>query len=205
MLMGCVRNLEIKTTNKITDDEANKLVQQVEGKACYWNEEGQVLPPTLLPGSVEPIACQKSAALILKDLAANGVRIYQAVPALISNLKIKNTENHPGHRVKADLPLLSTRTLGMIADPKAIDGLLQLADESKQTWAIKPTDDNASAEQKSRTLSAIYVEIAIALGNIGTSRPDVIEFFKQGLQDKSNEVRKVSARVMADFKSSSRK
>jgi hypothetical protein len=133
-LVGCTRSLDVETATNISSEDTTKLIQQIEGKACYWDEQGQVLPPTIVPGMFNAIACRKNVTMILRDLAASGVRIQQALPALISNLKVKNTENYPGHRVKAGLPSLSTRTLGMIADSRAIDGLLEFARESKKLW-----------------------------------------------------------------------
>jgi HEAT repeat protein len=176
----------------------SKLIRQTEGNACYWNEKGKALDP-IMPGTLGPIECRKDAAFILEKLAENEVRVNGAVPALINNLKL-NGEEASLRSNTVGLRVLSVQALGAIRDPRAIDGLLKLIRNSNQSLIIKSDDDFESSERKSRILALIKVETIIALGQIGVRRPDVIQVLEQGLQDRSNEVRKKSALFLAELK-----
>jgi PBS lyase HEAT-like repeat len=197
LLTGCTSDLDLKG-GKISTQDLDKLIRQLERGESYWNASGKAISPFTL-SMVDEIADRKHAATILGRLAEKGTNVKMAVPALIRSLKPTETEMASDYGV---FPLResSAHALGEIGDERAIDGLLELIQDSKQCLSAKPASRCESANEFSIYMFGRYREAVIALGKIGISRSDVITVLTQGQRENNKSIREESTIALSKIK-----
>jgi HEAT repeat protein len=197
LLTGCTSDLDLKG-GKISTQDLDKLIQQLEQGELYWDASGKAMSPFTL-SMIGKISYQKNAATILGRLAEKGTDVKMAVPALIRILKYTESEIVPDYGV-IPLRASSAHALGEIGDERAIDGLLELIRDNKQCLSTKPAPHCESVNESSNGSFGRYIEAVIALGKIGISRSDVITVLTQGQRDKDGTIRKESIIALSKIK-----
>jgi HEAT repeat protein len=210
LLIGCTSDLNPKN-GKISEQNLQQLIRQLEYGELRWDSGGKDQGPFYIDmlGSTH---YKKDAASLLGKLAQNKVNVDAAVPALVKSLT-----DHGSEYVSEDgiVPLRKTaaHTLGIIRNPDAIDGLIDLYKESKQClnalyaeptkahcdYSGYPANSNLDKikEDQINAIVGRQNASAIALGEIGVKRPDVINLLLQGIQDKSPETLASCATALA--------
>jgi HEAT repeat protein len=201
LLTGCTFNLDLKG-GKISTQDLDKLIRQLEQGELYWDTSGKAMSPFTL-SMIDKIDYQEDAAKILGKLAKKGYNVEIAVPALIRSLKPNKFENQGDYGI-IPLRAKSAQALGFIKDSRAIDGLLELLKDSKQCLSTKPASHcepiMAGFEYIEAGLLGRQKAAESALGEIGVKRPDVVNYLVSGLNDKSPYFLEDCANALAKLK-----
>jgi HEAT repeat protein len=140
-IIGCVSNLDLDQKSPLSEGDVSRLIEQLEGRACYWDSSGQVIDhiamnlPVPSMGAEVEFDCQAKATGVLKTYARRGKQhLGSAVPSLIRSLSYRKKENNeysPDYYYFS-LQSRAAEVLGTIKDPRAIDGLLKVIKSNQE-------------------------------------------------------------------------
>jgi HEAT repeat protein len=211
LLIGCTSSIDPKQ-GKISEENLQKLIHQLNSGELYWNAYRKSSNSFQNMWS-EKLNYKADAAKLLGRLAENGTNVDAAIPSLIRNLKPQNYQER-GEGEIIPVRANSAKALGIIGDPIAIDGLIELIKDSKQCLSTNPTshcedfismpcsnshckpliDENIKEGFIERQKEAI-----IALRKIKRKKPEVVTLLMSGLKDESPIVSYESAKALANL------
>jgi HEAT repeat protein len=197
-LTFCTKRSDINDGVKISEQDFELLMNQLEGNGCYWGYRGSAMSRMdilLSPSSTTTYDCQDFASLALGSISeANNIE--RAVPVLIHHLRYKSDKPIEDNDF-FPLRWRAMQALGRIKDPRAIDALIEVIHHSRQCLSTKPSSLCLSTREydENRQLAALET-----LTEIGVSRPDIISLLMSGLKDKLPNFRSRSAIALANFK-----
>lgn len=197
-LTFCTKRSDIDDGAKISEQDFELLMNQLEGNGCYWGYRGSAMSRMdilLSPSSTTTYDCQDFASLALGSIAeANNLE--RAVPVLIHHLRYK-TDKPLEDNDFFPLRWRAMQALVRIKDPSAIDALIEVVHHSRQCLGTKPS---ALCSSKSEYDENTHLQAFETLTAIGVSRPDVISLLMSGLKDKSPTFRSRSVIALANLK-----
>jgi HEAT repeats/PBS lyase HEAT-like repeat len=203
-LTFCTKRSDIKDGAKISQQDLELLMNQLEGHGCYWmstrrDPEGTALSRMDILISTNIINtkydCQNFACRILISLS-KGNNLERAVPLLIHHLKYKSLKPQEGNNY-FPLRYLAIEALSAIKDPRAVDALVEVIHHTRECSEPKQTSLCSSKQNVEKITQYSAIE---ALSEIGTDKPDVIHLFIVGLKDKSPYFRSSSAYALSKLK-----
>jgi HEAT repeat protein len=149
-IVGCVSNLDLDQKSPLSEGDFSRLIEQLEGRACYWDSSGRVidhiamnLPVPSMGADVE-FDCQVEAANVLRTYARRGKQhLRSAVPSLIRSLSYrkKQKNEYSSDYYYFSLQFRAAEVLGAIKDPRAIDGLLKVIKSNHQCLSNASSPD----------------------------------------------------------------
>jgi hypothetical protein len=202
-LGGCVSETKITLETKLSVQDSNKLVHQLEGKSCYWSwNAGDAWGIPISPWNpnltlserilgLPKYDCQNYASQIISS-KYNEFDTNRIVSILIGHLKYRNNKSYKGRYFP--LRFRAIQALTEIKDPRAIDSLIGVIRDTRRCLSIQTEDfcSNADLADQGWAISA--------LGEIGVSRPDIINLLMSGLEDKKLQVQQESAVALAKLR-----
>jgi hypothetical protein len=132
-IVGCMSDLDHDQKSSLSEGDVSRLIEQLEGRACYWTARGQAIDhiamnlPVPSMGAEVKFDCQEEAARLFRIYARTGKQHFEkAVPALIWALSYKKKQDNEYRADYYYFPLQysASETLGLIKAPSAIDGLI---------------------------------------------------------------------------------
>lgn len=166
----------------MADDESqeiHQLMDQLQGKGCYWNEKGEKETGNIWITSHFRENCQVSAAFLIGN---SGKQAREAIPLLIAMLK--STDNEDTGDGWISVRAEAARALGKIGDEKAIIPLLEF-------W------ENGSAANPPLYKSAVLE----ALGDLGIAKKEIFDTLQEGMKNPDASIRRCVAQSLGKIKS----
>jgi HEAT repeats/PBS lyase HEAT-like repeat len=208
---------DIKIGEKISEQDFEFLMNQLEGNGCYWlssrrepkgialSQMDILISPYMISSSYD---CQNFASRMLVHLSREN-DLNRAVPLLIHHLKYKSPKAQTGNDF-FPLRYLAIQALSRIKDPRAVDALLEVIHHTRQCLSTKPNalcsakisyDAFGQSYDHSKHDEHTQMYAIGVLAEISANRPDVFSLFIAGLKDNSSFFRSSSAYALAKLKS----
>lgn len=191
---------DIDTESRLRQWYTNKIIQQLEGKGEFWISRGSHgfgfswMDAVVSPNVTKTYDFQNHAAILLATGAKHN-NFKKAVPSLISNVRYQSKESYQNSFFP--LRYRAIEALSAIKDPKAVDALIEVIHHSRNCLGANPNFFCSTKREYSENTQEEAIE---ALGEIGVSRPDIIELLMSGLKDQSSNIRYHSAIALAKMK-----
>jgi HEAT repeat protein len=199
-LVGCAPANKITLETKLSAQDFNKLVYQLEGKGCYWDwSAGDAMGRPISPWDIDLTLSERILGFPKYDCQNYAIQIISSkhhefntdkvVTILIRHLKYRTDKLYDGRYFP--LRYRAIQALTKIKDPRSVDSLVEVILDTRRCLDIQSEPFCASSD-------VIDQRWAIsALGEIGVSRPEIINLLMLGLQNKALQVQQESAIALA--------
>jgi hypothetical protein len=200
-LTFCTKKTDIKDSAKISEQDFELLMNQLEGRGCYWVSRGSGgyavsrMDILVSVNNTTTYDCQNFASRVLGSISKEN-NLERVVPLLISHLRyksdkpLKNNDFFP-------LRWRAMQALGEIKDPRAIEALIEVIHHSRQCLSAKPSPLCLSKREYNENTHSLALKTLTA---IGVSRSDIIALLMEGLRSKSSSVRESSVYALGESK-----